>query len=244
MRERYEPLKRGGERVVEDFQYGDYGFSKKEIVSIIVVIIIASFISFFPQIPDDPLLIFYSLIIFSVIIFSTVVAKKIAGRRRAIKVEHKFWEFSRYGIYKRSHLKKPFPIGLVLPFFLAFFSLGYIKPMVFLQFNVENIPHIRLLKASGYKRAFRKEFVHEVDPAYAVAAGLYVLAGIFVIGFVMYKFSDIDFFYNLAKFSVMYGAWNLLPVSTLDGAKLFFGSFFNWCCLAILYLLFSMMIFM
>ncbi len=243
MREQYKVLKKDGEKVTEDFQYGHYGFSRKEIVSTILVIIIASFISFFPQIPDDSIVILSALIIFSLIIVTTVITKKIAGRVRAIKVEHKIWEFSRYGIYKRSYLKHPVPVGLIIPFFLSFFTLGYVKPLTFFQFNVENIPEIRLLKARGFKRALRKEFVHEADPAYAAAWGFYMLGILFCAGYISYKLFDSNFFFDLAKFSLLYGIWNLLPVSTLDGAKIFFGSFFTWLLLLILYVIFSVIIF-
>ena len=209
------------------------GFSDKEIVWILIATIIAAFISFLPILPTDPLTILARILIFAGIIFLSCTVKKRIAKKHALRIEHTVWKFSRYWYYESSYLKKPFPIGLLLPFCMGFFSLGYIQPFTFLQFESENISSIRLLKARGYKRALRKEFIHEADLANTAAAGFYALTILALLGYVLLK-ANIPLGFDLAKFAFAYNLWNLVPISNLDGTKLFFGSTIQWTLILIL----------
>ena len=40
---------------------------------------------------------------------------------------------------------------------------------------------------------------------------------------------------DLAKYSIYFGIWNLLPIGQLDGTKIFFGTTVLWFFLAIIY---------
>ena len=199
-------------------------FTKKEIAWLIIVVLIFGFIIGFSEKPK------YSLIVFLIafiIIFVNVLAKKTASGLYSIKIEHKIWEFQRYGLYEKAHLKKPFPIGLILPFLFSLLSLGIIKIMIFLQFNAENIPKKRLLRKRGLER--RTE-INESDLGITSAWGFYSLL-------ILALISSIFNFPELSKYAVYYGLWNLIPISNIDGSKVFFGSFPNWVFLAILYII-------
>ena len=199
-------------------------FTKKEIIWILIFIIIASFISFIPIIPNDnPTKILTTLLIFSIIIVTNLATKKIISEHYAIKIEHKLWTLQRWGYYERSYFKKPFPIGLIAPFFLAIFSLGYLKPFTFFQFEAENLPAKRLLKAHGQRRAHRKEEINEEDLGYTAASGFYALLLLALIGIIIKPYLP-SFGADLAKYSIYFGIWNLLPLGQLDGSKLFFGT--------------------
>lgn len=206
-------------------------FNKKEIAWIIVAIIIFFFILVFPESTiKNPLILLVPILI----ILVNLIAKKIAAPYYNIEIEFKIWEFYRWGIYERSHLKKPFPMGLVLPFFLAFFSLGAIKMLVFLQFDAKNLPKKRLLKKRGERRS-RREEINETDPAYTAFWGHLSLMILAILGTILT-------FPELTKYSIIYGIWNLVPFGQLDGSKLFFGSFVTWIFTIVLYLLTTVII--
>lgn len=212
-------------------------FTKKEIIWMIIFIIIASFISFIPLIPnDDPLKIFLTILIFSLIIILTTAVKKMSAYHYAIKIEHSDWKLIRWWWYTRAHFKIPFPLGLIVPFFLAIFTIGYLKPFSFLQFDAENIEEVRILKKHGPRGSRRKEFINEADLGYTAATGFYVLLFLALMGILVKPYFSF-FGYGLTKYSIYYGIWNLIPASQLDGAKLFFGTTLLWSFLVIVFLI-------
>lgn len=205
-------------------------FTKKELVWIIVILIVYEFIIIFPSSFTPPNT-FNPLILLApiLILFTNIISKKIAAGFFNIKIEHKIWEFQRWGYYKRSHFKKPVQIGLILPFALSILTLGIIKMFTFFQFEVENIHETRILKQKGLKR---KEEINESDIAFTAAFGFLSLLVLALIG----SLPGIrELFPELAKYSIFYGFWNMIPISKLDGSKLFFGSILTWTFLAILY---------
>lgn len=209
-------------------------FNRKEIAWIIIVALIFGFLIAFSyesesESESEALIFNDSLIVFLIsflIILTSVFIKKLAVKYFSVDIQFQIWKFKRYGWYTRSHFKKPIPIGLILPFFLTIMSLGIIKPFTFLQFKSK--PAItRILKKRG---AHRREEVNESDIAFISAWGLWGLIVLAIIGSLI-NFPD------LTKYAIYFGIWNLLPISNLDGAKLFFGSLFNWILLVIAYII-------
>jgi hypothetical protein len=213
-------------------------FTKKELIWMIIVVPIATFISFIPIIPnDEPIKILTRTLIFFLIIFTSVTVKKLKAPSFSIKIEHKIWEFQRWGLYERSRFKKPVPMGLIFPFFLGIFSLGYLKPFVFLQFDFEDDLNRRKLSQKGYKRAVRKDYLNQEDYGYTSAWGFYAVLFLAIIGGSLSFQYNLEFGADLAKFSIYYGLWNLVPFGQLDGSRLFFGVFWGWIFITILYLI-------
>ena len=208
----------------------------------IIFIIIASFISFIPLIPnDDPIKIFSTLLIFSLIIISTTAIKKLSAYHYAIKIEHSDWKLIRWWWYTRAHFKIPFPLGLIVPFFLAIFTIGYLKPFSFLQFDAENIEEVRILKKHGPRGSRRKELINENDLSYTAATGFYMLLFLAFVGLLLKPYFPF-FGYSLTKYSIYFGFWNLLPISQLDGTKIFFGTTLLWSFLIIIFSILSLLI--
>jgi hypothetical protein len=164
-----------------------------------------------------------------------------AAYHYAIKIEHTDWKLIRWWWYTRAHFKIPLPIGLIVPFFLAIFTIGYLKPFSFLQFDAENIEEVRILKKHGPRGSRRKELINEADLGYTAATGFYVLLFLALIGFLLKSYFPY-FGYNLTKYSIYYGVWNLIPGSQLDGSKIFFGTTLLWSFLAILFVVLSLLI--
>jgi hypothetical protein len=211
-------------------------FTKKELAWIVVAILIAAFISLLPLTGNEnPFDFSISLAIFAIIILSSIVVKKLVANIVSITIEHKGWEWQRYSWYERSKFKKPIPAGLIFPFLIAILSQGVVggilRPFTILQFDSKNIPERRYLRAhQGQSRKFRRTEMNESDPAMVATAGFYALLLLAIIG-IIFKIPE------LTKYSIYYGAWNLIPFSQLDGSRLFFGSAINWFLLVVLYVI-------
>jgi|TARA_B100001971_G_C18240904_1_gene570835 hypothetical protein len=211
--------------------------TSKEIISIIIAIIIASFVSFLPIIPNDqPVKIITTLFLFTIIIFSNILTKRFFAKHYSIKIEHKFFEFSRWAFPKRAYFQKPFSMGLVFSFFIGLFSVGIVKPFAFLQFNAENITKRRRIRSVGQRRALRKEayYINDTDLGYTAASGFYSLLILALIGSIISLIFNLQLGADLAKYSIFYGLWNLIPYGKLDGSRLFFGVFYGWIFITLL----------
>jgi len=200
--------------------------TKKEVAWVIIAILIMGFIISFSLSPN------YSpkvLLISAIIILTSVITKKIAGPFYDIKVEHKVLGFKRWGVYIRSKFKSPVPIGLILPFFFSIISLGMIKPFTLLQSDYKNLMKRRIRRRKG-ESDYRRVEENETDPAFTVAWGFLALLILALIATIIKQ-------PELAKYSIYYGVWNLIPFGNLDGTKLFFGSLINWTLLTIIYII-------
>ncbi|MDP2925629.1 MAG: hypothetical protein Q8N99_04615 [Nanoarchaeota archaeon] len=204
-------------------------FTIKEITWIIIAIVIFEFMVLFPvPKPFNASILLVPIIV----ILVNVIVKKIVSRHFSINIEHKVFEFERWGLYSRSHLKKAFPMGLVFPLVLTILSLGLIKPFFLLGFEYSDIPRKRILKEHGTKR---KTLINDSDPGYVAAWGFFSLIVLAIIG-AIFKFPE------LSKYAIYYGAWNLIPFGKLDGMKLFFGSILTYSMIAILYIISLLMV--
>ena len=199
-----------------------FKFNKKEISWIILAILILGFIIEFSE---KYTLTANGFIYATIIILTSILIKNLAADYFYVVIEHKIWEFKHWWWTARSKFKKPLPIGLILPFFTAFVSLGTIKIMSILQFDGTPSKK-RLLKKRGY---VRKSEINESDLAFISAWASWALILLAIIATLIKQ-------PELAKYSIYYGFWNLLPIGQLDGAKLFFGSFINWILLTLVYI--------
>jgi len=199
---------------------------KKEIILMVIFSIIFGFIIAFPN--------NYNLSVFIVsfpIIFINFLSKKLASKWFFVDIRHEIWKFQRFGFYKKSYFKKPIPIGIIFPFFITIASLGFIKPLTFFEFKSKP-SKLRVLKS---RNRVRKSEINESDLAFISAIGFYSLILLAFLGYLIN-------YPELTKYSIYFGIWNLLPFGKLDGIKLFFGSFFNWILLAIIYLISLIMV--
>jgi len=227
-------------RRVHEYNVGDpifWVFTKKELIWMAIFIIIGSFISWIPVIPsDNPIKIITTILVFSTIIPIWIATKKLVSPHYSIKIEHTDWKLTQWWWFIRAYFKNPLPLGLIAPFSLAIFTLGYLKPYAFFQFNFENVPETRILKRHGPRGSRRKEVITEQDLAYTAAWGMYALLGLAIIG-VLLKPLLPNYGAELAKYSIFYGLWNLLPAGQLDGTKIFFGTTVQYTFILILFII-------
>lgn len=199
-------------------------FEKKEKIAIGISVIIMTLMILFGKNESSFAVLIRALLVSLIIILFVVIAKKITASKLDVEIENKTWEFQRYGIAEHSHFKKPVQIGLLLPLIISFLSLGFIKLFMFLQFESKALP-TKVVKRFGLRRL---SGIMDWDDALIVFYSLVPLLLVAVIA----KFFTGIFFSDLARYSWIYVVCNLLPISKLDGTKLFFGSMplfvFTW----------------
>lgn len=155
------------------------------------------------------LALFYSAIIISV----WICAKKVSAYNRDIEIKHSIWKFQRYSIEKSGHLKKPFPIGVILPLILSVISLGFIKCFSLLQFDAKAL----VSKVAKRYGRYRFSEILETDLAMISFWGVVAVLALSLI-------ADFSQLAELSKYSLYFVIWNLIPISQLDGIKIWFGS--------------------
>lgn len=191
---------------------------KKEAIHIIVAILIMSIILSFANyaqiITIQGALAYLNILIYStIIILATVFAKKAKAYNIDVKIEHKIIQWKRWWIYKKSHFKKPLPGGIIFPVLFALISNGWIKILAFLQFDAKALP----TKVARKRRIKTYADLMEWDVGIIAFFGLVASLAIAIIA----SYAGLT---DLAKISLYYSLWNLLPIGQLDGIKIFFGS--------------------
>ncbi len=203
-----------------------------EFYNILAAILILAIISSFSfalkaQWAGIPQMLLFSAIIILVSIF----AKKLMAYLLDSDVEHTIWKFSRWGYKPHQHFDKELPAGIIFPLFFAIFSLGAIKFAALLTYEA------RALKRRAAKRFGFYSYTEltEWHNALIGAAGIIAVFLIIIITYFL-PFSGME---ALAKIAAYYAFFNMLPLSKLDGAQIFFGSRVLWTALAVIAIIFS-----
>jgi Zn-dependent protease len=196
--------------------------NKKEIISISVIIIILSVsISLIRSIE----FFLYTLLSVFLIIIINVSAKKIAASSFEAEIETRIWEIKRYGFRTHDYLKNPFLAGAIFPLLSILLFQGTLAWMASLVFDVK--PKI--------SRASKKHGLYSFSEMTEWHIGLIATAGVFanlffaLLGYLIGMPSQMNFSF----LSIWFVLFNLLPISDLDGNKIFFANFVLWTVLAI-----------
>jgi hypothetical protein len=202
---------------------------KKEIYLIPLVILIIAFSASWTINLQSFLNIFLIVLASTaVVVLANVFTKKIAAKMLDCEIELKLWEIGKYGFDKKQHAKRPIPMGAILPVLskIALFPLRYFTWMASLVFDVK--PKVsRSAKRFGL---YTFSDVTEYHIGLIAAAGILINLILAVVGY----FTG---FTTLARISMYYAFFNMLPLSELDGNKIFFGSLIMWSFLAALVLI-------
>ena len=192
--------------------------NKKEIISILVIALILAFTI---SLIETTKIFFYSLVAIFFVIAINIFSKKVASFYLDSEIEIKLWEIKRYGFKPHKYFKKPFPAGAFLPIIVTALSAGYLNWFASLIFDVK--PKIyRAAKRHGlYSFSEMTELHIGLIAAAGVSANLIFAVIGYLIGFPLFT-----------KLNIYYAFFNLLPLSDLDGNKIFFGSLVLWSFLA------------
>jgi len=195
--------------------------TRKEITAILVATIILAFsINLISSITSF----LYTLLAVFVLILANLIAKKITSFHLDSEIETSLWEIKRYGVRTHWRFKKPFPLGAFLPILskLILFPINSFVWMASLVFDVK----AKTSRAAKKYGLYKFSEMTEDHIGYIAAAGIganLILAIIgYLIGYPLF-----------AKLNIYYAFFNMIPISNLDGNKIFFGNLVLWVFLAV-----------
>ena len=195
----------------------------KEALIIVSTIIVLAFAI---ELIDLKNLFLNSLLYMTIIVGVNILSKKAISYYLDTEIEIKSWEIKRFWYRKHDYLKKPIPIGLILPILIKVISVGFVNWTASLTYEV---------KAKIYRVAKRHGLYAFTDIS-ETQIGVIAAAGIgmnLILALISYLAGTPE----LAKLSLTFALFNLIPISELDGNKIFFGSLALWVFLASITLL-------
>ncbi len=166
----------------------------------------------------------------AIIILIAVFTKKLAAYLLDSDIEHEIWNISPSSLNLGWHIlsgkksapfKKPLPIGFLLPLLISIIFLGTIKLTTLLTYETRALKY-RASKRFGFYSYTSMTDLHNGLIGAAGTISLLIIAALAYL-------TDLG---ELAKLSIYYTFWNILPISKLDGAQIFFGSRILWSILA------------
>ncbi len=198
-------------------------FNKKEILIILVTSVVIAFST--NLLLGGYIAFLWTLLAVFCVTVINVLAKKISSFYLETETEIKFWEIEGYGIRKRKHFKKPFAIGAFLPLVskILFFPIQGLAWMASLVFEV---------KPKSYRAARRHGLytfseMTEEHMGYIAAAGIFANLIFAVVGYLVG-------FTEFSRLNIYFAFFNMIPLSHLDGNRIFFGNIILWSFLACL----------
>lgn len=201
--------------------------NRKEFTAIIVATLVLAFCaSLITNLKTFP----YVLLSILIIILVNTIAKKIAAYHCDSEIKVRLWEIERYGYKASWRFKKPVPAGLIFPLFFTIISLGYIKWLAALVFDVTPKPY-RAAKRHGL---YRFSEMTESHIGFIAAAGIVTNL---VVAVAAYLIPNIPVEMDFVRLSIFFAFFSMLPFSDLDGNKIFFGSMVLWSFLAAIVLI-------
>ena len=195
--------------------------SWKEILIIIIAAAVLGVSFSFPGFSNILMLITFFFIIISI----NIIAKKIAAYYYEANIKTKFWSWYQYWFTKRAHFKKPIPM-LWLPIVVSLAFNGVIQWLGILEFDITPKTE-RVAKRHGL---YRFSQIVEYHIAIIAATGL-------IINLLTAVIAYIAGFTTFAQLNIYYAFFSIIPISSLDGNKILFGSKYLWVVLFIITLI-------
>ena len=159
------------------------------------------------------------------ILFRELIVK-IFARRHDATSEYQLWNIKQ--IWFKTKLEKGIPFGIFVALIMAFLSLG---KFFFTAIGIHN------LTENKHARVGRKHpHLQYYEEAQIVSMGILSSLFLAVLGILFGRISgvNISVFVNINFYIALF---NLLPFSSLDGAKIFFGSLLTYIFLLIFVIL-------
>ena len=138
------------------------------------------------------------------------LASKLVALRNGAYTKYKIWYFKRYWFKEKHKFKTPIKVGLFIPLILAVFTNGIVKFAATGCSEINEISHRRL----------GKKYKHLTE--YQIA--LISLAGPMTLILIATMLSHLEIFSKLVLMGYSIAIFSMIPLSKLDGAKVFFGS--------------------
>ncbi len=194
---------------------------KESLIVLISSLVLALTISF-----KDNSILNYTFISFFIILSINILAKKIAGNFLETNVKTKFWRIYQWGFRKDAHFKTKLPM-IWLPLILTLITKGIFWWLAILQFDVE----AKTERVSRKHGLYRFTQVTEWHIAWIAIWGIIANLILAIIGYL----AGFELF---AKLNIYFAMWSIIPLSNLDGSKIFFSSRGLWITIFTILLVF------
>jgi len=163
-----------------------------------------------------------------IILLVNIIGKKITAYYLESEIELDFWGIKQYGFRPNFKFKKPAQIGVFLPIISKIF-LYPIQNFVWMASLVFEV------KPKVY-RAAKRHGLYEFSEMTEYHLGVIAATGI-LINVLFAIIGYLTGFTDFAKLNLYFAFFNLIPISNLDGNKIFFGSIILWSFLTAIILI-------
>lgn len=195
-------------------------FSKNELINILLVIIVLTFSVSLFELREAFL---YTLVAVFFVIVINVLTKKITAFYLDSEIDIDLWQVRRYGFTAGSYFKKPLQAGVLIPVLTSILTLGNFVWMSTLVFDAKP----KVYRAARRFGLYKFSEMTERHLGLIAASGIVINLAFAIIGYILN-------FPLFAKLNIWIAFFNILPISDLDGNKIFFGSLILWSFLAAL----------
>ena len=203
--------------------------NKKELFIVALIIIITTLsINLSMSLIENWKELLLTFVAVSAVIFSNLLVKKFMAYQLDSEIEIKVWEIQKKGFTSEKNSKKPFPLGAILPLLskIILFPFKNFVWMASLVFDVKP----RVYRSAKRFGLYTFSEVTEYHLGLIAASGIVINLILAIVGY----FVGFPLF---ARLNMYYAFFNILPISELDGNKIFFGSKIMWSFLASLVLI-------
>lgn len=201
---------------------------KRELVLIIISTIIIGFLVSLGK--GIEAILWSSFSIFIILLINSL-AKKIAAFSLDSEIDIDLWEIQRYGFQPHKYFKKPFPAGILFPIIskIILFPFQNFVWMASLVFDSKPLVYRSAKRFGLYTFSEMTEYHTGLIAAAGITANLIFTIIAYLIGFPAEM--------NFIQLTIIFTFFNILPISNLDGNKIFFGSLLIWALLSTIILL-------
>lgn len=198
-------------------------FTKKEFFSMISIsLVIGTVLSISAETVESwQSYIFVTIGIAFLVILINSVFKKIMAHYFQAEVEISVWQFRRIiyptsktivGVKPHQYMKSWFPAGFFFPLIIKLLSFGLFNWMACLTFDVKGT----IYRAARRWGMYQYSEVTENEMAWIAFAGIFANIVFAILAYL----TNMPLF---AKVNLVYAFYNSIPISNLDGTKMFFG---------------------
>lgn len=198
-------------------------FSKNEVIAIALASLMMGYVLAFSKISWLSWLAYSGIA--AVIVLVHHFGYKFSAGLLDCSAETKLWSMKQFWITTKSHFRKPFPVWLFIPLILAWLTLGAIKWIGVVTFEVVPLP-------SRVRYRWRELTEWHIALIATGAAFANILVA------VLAKAIGLDSF---AAYNMLFVFFSMLPIG-LDGTKIFFGSRILWVFMIVFSLIMLLLI--
>ncbi|MCR4327342.1 MAG: hypothetical protein NUV46_02055 [Nanoarchaeota archaeon] len=192
----------------------------KEFLSILIVSLVLGIVV--SLVESINIFLITSLFVFVVIIVN-VSAKKVFSYYLDTEINIKIWELKQFWVKRHTHFRSPVMMGIFVPLVVKFISVGLVNWMACLTFDTSG----KVYRAAKRHGIYSFSEVTEEEMGWIAGAGIIANLLFAVIAYMIGQ-------ETLAKISITYAFFNIIPAFDWDGAKVFFGNIPFWAFLAVL----------